>query len=290
MPLPIDFAEAATDSQLYWCMNVEGIAVGSVLVADGSARYRRETRANDPSSTGAVLGLNGGQRFDVPTRVRVHGVIVDCAGERRARPMLSSYCESFNGRAIRVTHVVDLGPADFVRLRPGEATSDLGNLSPLPEGDSRRQMQTAAARFLGAIRSGDRTALATMHGGGPGGQRARGDLERVLAIMLESPDSPFADLRTRSAVTTEIFGWKPPLWADDAWRSETARIGAADAIACFSARADAATLWPIDSKDADNIPGRPYACTRIHIASTGADAPASFDTDQARSGVAEPAH
>ena len=57
---------------------------------------------------------------------------------------------------------------------------------------------------------------------------------------------------------------------------------------CFSARPNAADLWPIDSKDADNIPGRPYACTRIRLNAVGEDATASFDTEEAPGGAVEP--
>ena len=228
--------------------------------------------------------------------MRVIGTLSNCATiEGIGRELnadnpvnLMGYCHSFSGITLTAVSTEILGSAPLERMLPVAAGPTIGNLSPLAESDTRRQMLAAAERFLSAVRVRDRATLAIMHGGGPNGRRAPRDLERVLAIMLESPDSPFADLQTRGAVTTEIFGWKPPLWADDAWRAEATRTGTADAIACFSERSDAAALWPIDSKDADNIPGRPYACTRIHISSTGMDAPASFDTEQARSGAAEP--
>lgn len=296
----VTFAEAASDNVIAPCVEIEGVVVGSLLVEDGYARYRMQRIANDPSSSGAVLGYYGAATFDVPMRVRVIGRLTNCAsieamvdGVRAQEPgsilLMTGYCHYHMGRVIQAVYVEPLGPADFFRALPTRGEIDLGNLSPLAEGDTRRQMLAAAERFLSAVRVRDRDTLAVMHGGGPNGRRAPRDLERVLAIMLESPDSPFADLQTRGAVTTEIFGWKPPRWADEAWRAEATRTGTADAIACFSERSDAAALWPIDSKDADNIPGRPYACTRIHIGSTGMDAPASFDTEQARSGVAEPA-
>ncbi|MEQ1689145.1 MAG: hypothetical protein ABL874_11285, partial [Sphingopyxis sp.] len=75
---------------------------------------------------------------------------------------------------------------------------------------------------------------------------------------------------------------------DAEWHAARARTGTAEAIACVSAHPNAAALWPVDSKDADNVAGRPYACTRIILSGTGADAPASFDTAQARSGLVEP--
>lgn len=228
--------------------------------------------------------------------MRVIGTLSNCATiEAIGRELnaddpvnLMGYCHSFSGITLTVVSTETLGSAPLERMLPVAAGPTIGNLSPLAEGDTRQQMLAAAARYLTAIRTRDRDTLAVMHGGGPDGRRAPRDLDRVLAIILDQPDSPFAALRSTDTITTEIFGWKPPLWADDAWRAETARTGTADAIACFSTSRDAAMLWPIDSKDADNIPGRPYACTRIHIGSTGVDAPASFDTEQARNGVEEP--
>ncbi len=291
----VTFAQAASGSVTEPCVEIEGVAVGRLLVEDEQARYRRERVANDPSSTGAVLGFYSVTYFEEPTRVRVVGRLSDCAREDAAAQadagndiiMMTGYCHYYRGRTIHALHVEALGPAEFSRLLRADA-GDLGNFSPLPDGDLRSRMEAAAVSFLAAVRSGNRALLTTMHGGGGDGRRSTREVETSVAVILDAANSPFAAVRSSSEVTFEIFGWKPPLWADDAWRAGTARTGTADAIACFSERADAAALWPIDSKDADNIPGRPYACTRIHIGSTGMDAPASFDTDQARSGVAEP--
>lgn len=293
----VTFAEATSGAETPACVEMTGIIVGRILVEDNAARYRRETVRGDPSSSGAVLGYFGEQSFAEPTRVRIVGRLSDCVGVRLAMrddpavtPADHGYCLGFEGRTIRAVYIEPLGAASLVRLRPGQADPALGNLSPLPDGDVRQRMQAAADRYLAAVRSGDRTTLAAMHGGGPTGRRNPADLERVLAMMLDQPTSPFAALRSDVALTTQIFGWKPPLWAGPQWAEQVARSGTSDAIACFSTYASAATLWPIDSKDADNIPGRPYACTRIHMTGTGVDAPASYDTDQARSGVAEPAY
>jgi hypothetical protein len=293
----VTFAQATSGAETPACVEMTGIIVGRLFVEDNAARYRPERVRGDPSSSGAVLGYFGEQRFDTPTRVRIVGQLSDCVAVRLAMrddplvtPADHGYCLGFEGRTIRAVYLEPLGPAPLARLRPGQGDPALGNLSPLPNGDVRQRMLAAADRYLTAVQSGDRATLAAMHGGGPTGRRDPRDLDRVLSVMLDQPTSPFAALRDVSQPTVEIFGWKPPLWADDQWRADAARSGTSDAIACFSARADGAAHWPIDSKDADNIPGRPYACTRIHIAGTGADSPASFDTDQARSGVAERAY
>ncbi len=297
--VPATFADVtATDAPLVPCVEIEGIVIGRLFVADSSARYRLEPVRNNPSSTGHILGFYSDQSFDEPTRVRLRGRIGDCAtaqvqAERDAREtnsiiLLSGFCHYFSGRTIHTTAVDVLGPATLTRPLPDQASATFGNLSPLAPGDVRTRMQAAADRLIGAVRSGDRAALAAMHGGGPSGRRDPVDVERVVSLLLDAPDSPFASLRIFEPTAVEIFGWKPPLWADDAWRGETLRSGDSDAIACFSVRADSGRLWPIDSKDADNIPGRPYACTRIHIGGTGADSPARYDTDQAPVGAVEP--
>lgn len=300
----MSFTEAAAEGAGGECVSIEGVVVGRLLIEDGRARYRREARENDPSSTGAILGLYSPRSFDQPTRVRVIGRLGNCAAMQRdaqaadrARAadgeltitMLSGYCHYFAGQVIRAASVDELGPARLVRLTADTAGPDLGNLSPLAEGDVRARMEGAAAAFLAAVRSDDRAALATMHGGGPDGRRSQRDVASALAVILEDGASPFAALRgTEGRISTEIFGWREPLWADAGWRQQAARRGETDAIACFSASRDAAALWPIDSKDADNLSGRPYACTRIRIAGEGLDAPARFDTESAPTGLPEP--
>ncbi|MEK6541794.1 MAG: hypothetical protein AABZ45_06715 [Pseudomonadota bacterium] len=290
------FAQATGDVPLGSCIAIEGIVVGRTLVADERARYRPATRENDPSSSGAVLGLYSDHHFEAPTRVRVIGILFDCdaaaAHARAANPqvitMAIGYCHYFHGRTFRARVVTDLGPAPLTRLLRADAGPDLGNLSPLSDGDVRRQMADAVTRFIIAVRTGDRTAVAAMHGGGPGGTRSPGELAEIERLIFEDATSPFAALRGTGDVSIEIFGWRAPLWADADWHAARARTGTAEAIACFSGHPNAAVLWPIDSRDADNISGRPYACTRITLSGTGADAPASFDSQQARSGVAEP--
>lgn len=299
------FAQVTAQGAAGECVSIEGIVVGRLLLEDGRARYRREARQNDPSSTGAILGLYAARTFDQPTRVRVVGRIGNCstmqreaeaadraraAGGEATITMLTGYCHYFAGQVISAATVEVFGPAPMLRLSRASAGPDLGNLAPLADGDVRSRMEAAAASFLGAVRNGDRDLLSTMHGGGRDGRRAQRDVESSVALILDADDSPFVPLRGDGReIAFEIFGWKEPLWADADWRQQAARRGEADAIACFSASRDADGLWPIDSKDADNIPERPYACTRIRISGEGIDAPARFDTEQARSGVPETA-
>ncbi len=281
------FAALTSDAALIGhCVTVEGVAVGGVLAADGDARYVRERRLNDPSSSGAVVGLLR-DPVDRPMRVRVRGRLIECA-QTPGRGATMGYCDVFRGRAIAAPEVTPLGDARLVRMLPGARHGDLGNLAPLAAGELHDRMAAAAARYLNALHAGDRRALADLHGGGDG-SRSPTEVSAMLRLMLDAPDTPFVALRAADPATVHValFGWKPPLWADAAWTQEAARAGD-DAIACFSVRADADALWPIDSKDADNLAGRPYACTWMHIDGTGADSPASFFTDQAVAGAEEP--
>lgn len=300
----IDFAQATSGDPAVPCVSMTGIVVGRLFIEDERARYRREQRANDPSSTGAVLGFYATETFDTPTRVRVTGRLSDCMAlqsnaEASARQgdgssaiaMLTGFCHYFSGRVLRAVHVEPIGEARLTRLTRVEAGAELGNLAPLAEGDTRTRMLAAASRFADAVRTSDRATLAAMHGGGPGGRRSPRETEAVLALVLDGGGlSPFSALRSRAAVRTEIFGWRPPLWADEAWQRQARASGAEEAIACFTDQTAALDrVWPIDSKDADNLPSRPYACTRIRLTGQGIDAAAQFDTFQAASGVAEPA-
>ena len=289
------FADATGTEPPSRCVSMEGIAVGRLFIADESARYRRELRENDPSSSGGVLGLYSGERFEMPTRVRLTGRVVDCAtieaSARSARDRAAlngGYCHYYNGRAFRAGRVTRLGEATITRLRRADAGPDLGNLAPLPPGDDRNRLIASADRFFAAVKSGDHHEIELLHGGGQGGTRNPDEVARTVRLVLDDPLAPFAALRGPGGANVEILGWREPLWANDEWREQRRRSPSLDAIACWSVRPDAAAQWPIDSKDADNLPGRPYACTRIHINGTGADAGASFETVQAPTGAREP--
>jgi hypothetical protein len=95
-----------------------------------------------------------------------------------------------------------------------------------------------------------------------------------------------------------LHGDKPPRRVILGWRSagQSAEQRAAaeawphaEAMVCWSARDDADALWPLAAFDADNRPGRPYACARISysIYDHGTVSRVFIETDGV--GLAEPA-
>lgn len=284
-----DFAAAMT-LPLGDCIAIDGVRIGHILAADGAARYMPETRENDPSSTGRILGLVGDVANLPPQRTRIIGWLADCAAIRPNVGASVGYCDVFKGRVLHIAAVADGGDAPLTRLTRAMAGADAGDLAPLADGDVTRQMAAAAARFLGLLRSGDRPGLTQMLGGGADGRRDDAGVGQSLGLMLDDASSPFASVRDgdSSAIATQLFGWKAPLWADAAWHAARTRTGTAEALACFSAAPNAAATWPIDSRDADNVAGRPYACVRILLLGTGADAPAIVEAIAAPAGFPEP--
>lgn len=284
-----DFATAMT-LPVGDCIAMDGVRIGHIFAADGAARYMQESRENDPSSTGRILGLVGDVANRPPQRARIIGWLADCAAIRPNIGASIGYCDVFKGRVLHIAAVQDGGDAPLTRLTRAMAGADAGDLSPLADGDVARQMAAAAARFLTLLRNGDRAGLTQMLGGGTDGRRDDAGVDQSLHLMLDDAASPFASVRRAdgSAIVSRVFGWKAPLWADAAWHAARTRTGTAEGLACFSAAPNADALWPIDSRDADNIAGRPYACVRILLLGTGADAPAIVEAIAAPAGLPEP--
>ncbi len=285
----MDFAGAMT-APLGSCVVLQGVRIGHIFAADGAARYMPELRENDPSSTDRILGLVGDVADLPPQRARIIGWLADCAAIRPNVGASVGYCDVFKGRVLHIALSVDLGDAALTRLTRAMAGAEAGDLSPLADGDVARQMAAAAAQFLGLLRSGDRAGLTHMLGGGADGRRDDAGVGQSLHLMLDDAASPFASVRRAdgTAVVSQVFGWKAPIWADAAWHAARTRTGTAEGLACFSTAQNAAALWPIDSRDADNVPGRPYACARILLLGTGADAPVIVEAIAAPTGFPEP--
>lgn len=143
-----------------------------------------------------------------------------------------------------------------------------------------------AGKFLAALRAGDRNTLADIHFRNVGLEWEEEEAE-LLEFLLDARKSPFPSLRRdREAPQQTILVDRSLLYPDP----ERANRFDDDysAIVCFCRTADCTGRWPIASFDADNLPSRPYACTRIEpYLNDGATEP-HFTTPIGKSGLAEP--
>jgi len=118
------------------CVTVEGTQVALTLLADSDARYRPEHIYNDPSSSGAAIGLIAERTRDAtPQRVRVTGRVTSCEQQTerlRARDAASAaageqiitipggYCHWYHGLALEVSAIAQIGPAPLLRRPAGD--------------------------------------------------------------------------------------------------------------------------------------------------------------------------
>ncbi|HEY0595443.1 hypothetical protein [Sphingopyxis sp.] len=150
---------------------------------------------------------------------------------------------------------VSLLPAEPETARP------LSRLAPLAA-DSvwTPRFEAAAGELAKALRSRDEAQWAPLLGGQ---WLSAADRQRVSGL-LRDPDSPFLDaLFSKGSAHYAILGWNAPasLSVDERTAIETGQE--AEALVCWSAADDGEKLWPVTAADADNRPGRAYACARI---------------------------
>ncbi|WP_033073594.1 hypothetical protein [Sphingopyxis sp. MWB1] len=121
----------------------------------------------------------------------------------------------------------------------------------------RPYFERAADDLLAALRSRDERRWGPLLGGI---WLSKNDRLRVAAL-LDDPEGVFAPLMTDDApIRRHILGWAPPAAYSPAERSELAAGPEAEALICWSAGGDAR---PAVAAQADNAPGRGYACARI---------------------------
>lgn len=129
------------------------------------------------------------------------------------------------------------------------------------------RFEAAADELLPALRSLDETRWAPLLGG-----QWLGASDRVqVSGLLHDRDSPFRHALFAKGLTRRaILGWRAPatLTADE--QAAIAAQPEAEAIVCWSGHDDAAAHWPQTAAEADNRPGRPYACARITYSIRGA--------------------
>jgi len=134
--------------------------------------------------------------------------------------------------------------------------------TPLAElaGDSpwRARFEAAADALLPALQSRDPARWQPLLGG-----RWLGAGERAgVAALLADRCGVFTPLAAADGpVARRIMGWQVPAAYSPAERADIAGRPEAEALVCWSAAP--APRWPRIAAEADNAPGRPYACARI---------------------------
>ncbi len=223
------------------CVSVEAIYSGERLNVDADAIYG----VNANSIGGYVDGKGdvGGAWTGTFT-----GRVADCAQaeEDLLTGLLRSPGISLHGRTLGclepkgpflvfMTHA-GMKPAGLKRRLPGERGGDLvaaEEASPHVDAITDIAYNFSHAFDIGwpdGLMVGTYEAQRLLEGNGSVFDKAKPLAERPLAVFMVGDDTP-----------AETFV----------------------AEACFCLKADCTKLWPIDSRDADNQPSRPYACVRV---------------------------
>jgi hypothetical protein len=168
----------------------------------------------------------------------------------RALLTLSALAAAFASPALAAeTPLVPMTPEDAPTLA---ALAPLAADSPWTA-----RFGAAADELLPALRSGEEGRWSPMLGGRWLGAP---DRERVKSLLSDR-HSPFRHALFAKGVTyRRILGWTPAT-LDAGEQAAIAARPEAEAIVCWSSQGDGE--WPATAAEADNAPGRPYACARI---------------------------
>jgi hypothetical protein len=160
-------------------------------------------------------------------------------------------------------------PTSLLPIEP-ETTQQRSRLAPLAVDSAwTPRFEAAANELAAALRSRDEAQWAPLLGGR---WLSAPDRNRVKSL-LHDRNSPFLPALFSAGFTHHaILGWHAPssLSADERAAIEAGKE--AEALVCWSTDASGAQSWPVTTADADNRPGRPYACARIAYSIRG-DAP-----------------
>ncbi|MCW0197513.1 hypothetical protein [Sphingopyxis sp.] len=146
----------------------------------------------------------------------------------------------------------------LVPIAPEEATAPSLLVPLAPDSPWTARFAAAADELLPALRSEEQSRWVPLLGGAWLGAP---DRARVAALLRDGPfrEALFAGERTQRI----ILGWQPPATLNAADRAAIAARPEAEAIVCWAAQGAADPAWPRTAREADNAPGRPYACARI---------------------------
>ena len=178
----------------------------------------------------------------------------------RLQGMRAMLISSALAAAFALSAPVIAAPTSLLPTEP-EAAQPSSKLAPLAADSAWTPRFAAAADQLAtALRSRDEAQWAPLLGGQ---WLSAEDRERVRTL-LGDPNSPFLPALFAKGVTDRaIFGWDAPasLSADERAAIEGGQE--AEALVCWSAGGNGPGPWPATAVEADNRPGRSYACARI---------------------------
>lgn len=151
-------------------------------------------------------------------------------------------------------------PASLLPAAP-EAAPPPSRLAPLAADSAWAPRFAAAADELAiALRSRDETKWAPLLGGQ---WLTAAERERVKGLLRDR-NSPFLHALFAQGFTQRaILGWSAPEAFDTAERAAIEAGKEAEALVCWSSGGAGEGSWPQTAIEADNRPGRPYACARI---------------------------
>lgn len=225
------------------CVAVDGLYANERVYADPDAIYG----LNGNFIGGFIDGMNA---LPGAWRGAFIGRVTDC--EAAEATLLNAQLRapgiSVNGRTLGCIEpkgpmlmfmtATGLKASGIKRRLPGARGGDL--LAAPADWEHRAALEERAKAFEEAMAGGDVAALGQVLGNG---YRA--------GMLLSDTDTAFA------AMKKQVTRTRIALMDRDAGEDRMA------AEACFCLTRDCAKLWPVDSRDADNQPGRPYACLRM---------------------------
>jgi len=151
-------------------------------------------------------------------------------------------------------------PTSLLPTEP-EAAQPSSRLAPLAADSAWTPRFAAAAEELAtALRSRDEAQWGPLLGG----QWLSAEERARVANLLSDRNSPLQHaLFSKGFTHRAIFGWNAPasLSADERAAIEGGQE--AEALVCWSAGGTGTGPWPATAIEADNLPGRSYACARI---------------------------
>jgi hypothetical protein len=270
---------------------VDGTMQGMSIFESVDGVYQQSPDSLNPASSGLRMGLAGASvRYSESyRRVSILGRVQDCetvrncvqaaAGENEI-VMISGYCHTSNGPYLWVHKLRTHRGQPFYRRMGNDARSDYGNLVPAPDAwPYRAKVASLAGEFLRALQTRDRDKLADIHFRNVG-EDDEDEEAAVLRFLLKDRRSPFASIRTATTAPQQIILMERSM-LDDPEQEYFSTV-------CFCREKDCTGRWPIATFDADNLPARPYACTRIEPFLTDGHMVPHFTTTLATGGLAEP--